>query len=91
MKYLDVPLAGVERSRSCLLPGSLTIWSSTSCTMARLHHDNRYDRLTHTVEQLTGRPAQSVEAFVAAHAEQFTARAPGRRTRAEAEQARPAS
>jgi uncharacterized protein YbjT (DUF2867 family) len=41
-------------------------------TMARLHRDNRYDRYTDTVEQLTGQPAQSVEAFVAAHAQLFT-------------------
>ena len=30
-----------------------------------------YDRLTRTVEQLTGQPAQSVEAFVAAHVQLF--------------------
>jgi uncharacterized protein YbjT (DUF2867 family) len=33
--------------------------------MARLHRENRYDRLTDTVEKITGRPAESVEAFVA--------------------------
>jgi uncharacterized protein YbjT (DUF2867 family) len=43
-------------------------------TMARLHRENRYDRVTRTVESLTGQPAQSVESFVAAHAELF---APG--------------
>jgi uncharacterized protein YbjT (DUF2867 family) len=42
-------------------------------TMARLHRDNRYDRVTRTVEQLTGQPAQSVEAFVAAHVQLFGA------------------
>jgi uncharacterized protein YbjT (DUF2867 family) len=42
-------------------------------TVARLHRDNRYDRVTRTVEQLTGRPPQSVEAFVAAHAQLFGA------------------
>jgi hypothetical protein len=41
--------------------------------MARLHRDNRYDRVTRTVEQLTGQPAQSVEAFVAAHVQLFGA------------------
>jgi uncharacterized protein YbjT (DUF2867 family) len=40
-------------------------------TMARLHRENRYDRLTDTVESLTGRPAQSVEAFVAERAARF--------------------
>jgi hypothetical protein len=42
-------------------------------TMARLHRANRYDRLTRTVEQITRRPAQSVEAFVAAHLQLFQA------------------
>ncbi|MEU5269453.1 NmrA family NAD(P)-binding protein [Streptomyces hygroscopicus] len=35
-------------------------------TMARLHHDNRYDRVTDDVERVTGVPPQSIEAFVAA-------------------------
>jgi hypothetical protein len=33
-------------------------------TMARLHRENRYDRVTATVEKITGRPAESVEEFV---------------------------
>jgi uncharacterized protein YbjT (DUF2867 family) len=41
-------------------------------TMARLHRENRYDRLTRTVERVTGRPARSVEEFVAAHATLYT-------------------
>ena len=40
-------------------------------TMARLHADNRYDRLTHDVETITGRPATSVRDFVANHPEFF--------------------
>lgn len=40
-------------------------------TMARLHADNRYDRLTHDVEAVTGRPATSIRAYVAAHPELF--------------------
>jgi len=39
--------------------------------MARLHAANRYDRLTHDVEAVTGRPATSVRDFVARHAELF--------------------
>ena len=35
-------------------------------TMARLHRENRYDRATTDVECLTGVPAQTIEAFVAA-------------------------
>ena len=40
-------------------------------TMARLHFENRYDRETHDVEQVTGQPAQTVEQYVAAHPELF--------------------
>ncbi len=34
-------------------------------TMARLHADNRYDRLTHDVEAITGQPAAGIRDFVA--------------------------
>jgi uncharacterized protein YbjT (DUF2867 family) len=40
-------------------------------TMARLHREGRYDRRTDDVEQITGRPAQSVEQYVAAHPDLF--------------------
>jgi NAD(P)H dehydrogenase (quinone) len=40
-------------------------------TMAKLHAANRYDRLTHDVEAITGKPATSVRDFVARHAELF--------------------
>jgi hypothetical protein len=33
-------------------------------TVARLHRENRYDRMTTTVEDVTGQPAESVEQFV---------------------------
>ncbi|WP_061294907.1 NmrA family NAD(P)-binding protein [Herbidospora cretacea] len=36
-------------------------------TMARLHHENRYDRATDDVFRVTGTPAQTVAVFVAAH------------------------
>jgi uncharacterized protein YbjT (DUF2867 family) len=41
-------------------------------TMARLHRQNRYDRITRTVEMITGRPAQTVEEFVAARTSLFS-------------------
>jgi uncharacterized protein YbjT (DUF2867 family) len=41
-------------------------------TMARLHRQNRYDRATRTVEEVTGRPARTVEEFVAERADLFT-------------------
>jgi hypothetical protein len=39
--------------------------------MARLHRENRYDRMTHTVEEITGRPAESVEEFIARQRDLF--------------------
>jgi uncharacterized protein YbjT (DUF2867 family) len=41
-------------------------------TMARLHREDRYNRSTARVQEITGRPAQSVEDFVRAHEELFT-------------------
>jgi hypothetical protein len=38
-------------------------------TVARLHAANRYDRLTHDVEAITGRPSTSTRDFAACHAE----------------------
>jgi uncharacterized protein YbjT (DUF2867 family) len=40
-------------------------------TMARLHRENRYDRVTPTVEEITGRPAESVEEFIARQKDLF--------------------
>jgi len=40
-------------------------------TMARLHRENRYDRVTATVEEITGRPAESVEEFIGRHSDLF--------------------
>jgi uncharacterized protein YbjT (DUF2867 family) len=40
-------------------------------TVARLHRENRYDRVTDTVEEITGRPAASVEEFVARRSDLF--------------------
>ena len=47
-------------------------------TMAQLHAANRYDRLTHDVEAITGRPATSARDFVARHAECFGLNSPSR-------------
>jgi uncharacterized protein YbjT (DUF2867 family) len=40
-------------------------------TMARLHRDGRYDRATDEVEQIMGRPAETVEHYVAANPDLF--------------------
>jgi uncharacterized protein YbjT (DUF2867 family) len=70
VRYVDVPAHGWMRElQSCTaISQHLT---ELLTTVGRLHRDNRYDRVTPTVELLTGRPAQGVESFVAAHAELF--------------------
>ena len=40
-------------------------------TMARLHHEDRYNRASDDVEKLTGEPAQTVEQYVSAHPQLF--------------------
>ena len=40
-------------------------------TVARLHRENRYDRMTTTVEEITGRAAESVEEFVKRRSDLF--------------------
>jgi uncharacterized protein YbjT (DUF2867 family) len=42
-------------------------------TMARLHRENRYDRASDDVERLTGVPAQTIQAFVAARKDFYLA------------------
>jgi uncharacterized protein YbjT (DUF2867 family) len=43
-------------------------------TMAKLHAEGRYDRLTHDVEAILGRPATRARDFVARHADSFAPR-----------------
>jgi NAD(P)H dehydrogenase (quinone) len=45
-------------------------------TMVKLHAANRYDRLRHDVEAITGRPATSIRDYVAKHPELFGPRGP---------------
>ena len=68
--YVDVPFEAWrdEELRRRHLPDHV---SHHIETIARLHAANRYDRLTHDVEALTGRPATSVRDFVARHADLF--------------------
>ncbi|MGV9992870.1 NmrA family NAD(P)-binding protein [Streptomyces sp. NPDC003374] len=63
--YADVP---PERWRTEVLAqaGLPPHTEEHIATMARLHRENRYDRTSGDVERVTGVPAQSVEAFVAA-------------------------
>lgn len=41
-------------------------------TVAKLHRDDRYNRLTGDVEKLTGQPPESVEHYIAGHRELFS-------------------
>jgi uncharacterized protein YbjT (DUF2867 family) len=68
--YVDVPLEQWRdrELRSRHLPDHLF---EHLLTMAKLHAANRYDRFTHDVEAVTGRPAASARDFVARHAELF--------------------
>jgi uncharacterized protein YbjT (DUF2867 family) len=65
VSYVDVPL---DRWRTEVLAkaGLPPHTEQHIATMARLHQENRYDRATDDVKRVTGTPAQTIEAFVAA-------------------------
>jgi len=64
VSYVDVPL---DRWQAGLSKMSLPPHTEQHvATMARLHRDNRYDRIAEGVERVTGIPPQSIETFVAA-------------------------
>ena len=67
--YVDVPVEPWEEEmrKSGLSPHV----ASHLITMATLHRQNRYDRLTHDVEKLTGKPPMSIADFVRMHASEF--------------------
>lgn len=72
--YVDVPFEEWrDELRSLNLPDHVF---KHLLTMARLHAANRYDRFTHDIEKVIGRPATSVRDFVARRAVLF---GPGRR------------
>ena len=68
--YVDVPLDEWrdQELRSRGLPDHVF---DHLLTMAELHADNRYDRLTHDFEAITGKPATSIRDKVAMHPEMF--------------------
>lgn len=58
--------------RQCLRSSGLSdLDQQHVAIVARRHRDNRYDRSTHDVEQVTGQPPQTVEQYVASHPELF--------------------
>ncbi|MFF4350023.1 NmrA family NAD(P)-binding protein [Streptomyces sp. NPDC001530] len=68
VSYVDVPLEQ-WRAEALAKVGLPPHTEEHIATMARLHRENRYDRATDDVQRVTGIPAQSVEAFVAARKE----------------------
>jgi uncharacterized protein YbjT (DUF2867 family) len=65
VSYVDVPL-GQWRTEVLAKAGLPPHTEQHIATMARLHRENRYDRTSDDVERVTGVPAQTIEAFVAA-------------------------
>ncbi|CAM5724898.1 NAD(P)H-binding protein [Streptomyces hirsutus] len=66
VSYVDVPLEW-WRTEVLAKVGLPPHTEEHIATMARLHRENRYDRASDDVERVTGVPAQTIEAFVAAH------------------------
>jgi uncharacterized protein YbjT (DUF2867 family) len=65
VSYVDVPL-GQWRTEVLAKAGLPPHTEQHIATMARLHRENRYDRASDDVERVTGVPARTIEAFVAA-------------------------
>jgi uncharacterized protein YbjT (DUF2867 family) len=71
IRYLDVPWEPWRKELHRKgLPDHLV---QHLATMARLHAQNRYDRLTRDVERITGHPATTATEFAARHASQLGA------------------
>lgn len=70
--YVDVPF-DEWRDRELRARGLPEHVFKHFVTMAQLHADGRYDRLTQDVETITGRPATSIRDYVANHPEIFGA------------------
>lgn len=70
VRYIDIPFE--QWLKQELVPLNLPqhVFEHLS-TMAKLHADNRYDRLTSDVHMLTGQPSMSIREYVASHAELF--------------------
>lgn len=69
--YVDVPIeAWAEELRGRHLPEHVL---KHLLTMGHLHAANAYDRLSPDVENILGRPAQSLEATVSQHRKMFGA------------------
>lgn len=68
--YVDVPFDD-WRDRALRSRGLPDHVFDHFVTMARLHAENRYDRMTHDVEAITGRPALTVRSYVESRGDLF--------------------
>lgn len=66
----DVPYDVYERQMNSI-PGIPPHVVQHVLTVARLHRADRYNRLTHDVEKVTGRPPESVEDYIASNKDLF--------------------
>ena len=71
VKYVDTPYDKWLKEELSPLNLPQYVFDHLS-TMAKLHAENRYDRLTSDVEKLTGKPSMSVREYVTAHPEVFS-------------------
>src|SRR5262249_30923710 len=71
VKYVDMPYDKWLKEQLSPLNLPQYVFDHLS-TMAKLHAENRYDRLTSDVEKLTGKPSKSVREYVTAHPEVFS-------------------
>jgi NAD(P)H dehydrogenase (quinone) len=71
VKYVDMPYDKWLKEELLPLNLSQHVFDHFS-TMAKLHAENRYDRLTSDVQKLTGKPSMSVREYVTAHPEVFS-------------------
>jgi len=72
--YVDVPLEAWKQQLAAF--GVIPYVLTHLATMARLHQDGRYDRLSNDVEGLTGVPPMTVRDFVHRNVEAFAAANP---------------
>jgi hypothetical protein len=71
VKYVDTPYDKWLKEELLSLNFPQHVFDHLS-TMAKLHAENRYDRLTSDVQKLTGKPSMSVREYVTAHPEIFS-------------------
>ena len=70
VSYVDIPPE--DWARQVLAAAGLGPYVDEHLiTVARLHRENRYDRMTTTVEEITGQPAESIEEWVTRQGDVF--------------------